>query len=235
MGEDSSGSLTVLGSVWHYAVDVYETCGHDIELALRTFDYYWSKPWELGFHIDFYHRGGTHESLRKRGENMLVRYHELAPWEGNVIGTELLFRVPLGSHTLTGTIDKLVEHPGQKLLEVVDYKTGSYVPEKLKFNVQFTAYCYATETQEFWNAIGDPDGYYRYSGWKRGGKWFHARNTKVYNAGHRTALDYQRLRLMADEAERSIEAGIFPLDYSGETCGYCPYVERCGAEVADPR
>jgi hypothetical protein len=233
LGEDASGSLTVLGSVWHYAVDVYETLQGDLETALATFDYYWSHPWELGYHIDFYHRRTTHESLRKRGRAMLVRYDELAPWEGSIIGTEVDFAVPLGTHMLTGTIDKVIKH--HRAIEVVDYKTGSYVPEKLKYNVQFTAYCYATERPEFWEALGQPDDFYAYAGWVRQGKWFHARNTKVFNAGTRGSRDYQQLLLMADEMERSIEANIFPVDYSGETCGYCPFVETCGSEVDDPR
>ena len=235
LGEDQSGSLTVLGSIWHYAIDVYETLGGDLDTALATFEYYWKNPWKLGLKIDFWHRGGTQESLLKRGLAMLVRYDELAPWEGDIISTEVPFAVPLGDHTLRGVIDKVVVHPGQKIVEVVDYKTGSYVPEKLKFNVQFTSYCYATERPEFWEGIGRPDDFYMYAGWSRQGKWFHARNTKVYNTGFRGAIDYQRLLLMANEMERSIEAEIFPVDYSGETCGYCTFVETCGTEVEDPR
>ncbi len=234
--EEKVGSLTVLGSIWHYAMEVYVTLDNDLETALASFTYYWAHPWELGYTIDFWHRRTTHDSLLKRGRNMLIRYDELAPWEGHVIGTEIGFSVPLGSHTLTGHIDKLLEHPGQTTIEVVDYKTAAMVPEKLKYNVQFTSYCYATERPEFWEGIDQPDAFFEYAGWKRRGQWFHARNTKVFNAGYRTELDYKRLLLMADEMERSIEAGIYPIDYSGETCGYCPFVETCGStEVSDPR
>jgi hypothetical protein len=237
LGEESVGSLTVLGSVWHYAVEVYENYGYDLTLALRTFNHYWDHPEELGEHIDFWHRGGTKETLRKRGIQMLEKYDHLAPWtEGRLIGTELRFEVPLGEHVLSGTIDKLWYRPGLSALEVIDFKTGSYVPERLKFNVQFTAYCYATERPEFWGSVpGWEDGYERFAGWSRGGHWFHARNTKMYNAGYRTEQDYQRLLLQANEMERSIEQQIFPLDYSGSTCGYCPFTEICGQEVEDPR
>ena len=237
LGEESVGSLTVLGTVWHYAVDVYETYDYDLVLALKTFNYYWDHPEELGETIDFWHRGGNKESLRKRGIKMLKRYHQLAPWqEGRVVGTEIQFEVPLGDHVLGGTIDKLWQRPGQKRLEVVDFKTGSYVPTRLDYNVQFTAYCYATERVEFWeNVPGFEDGYDRFYGWQRGGHWFHARNTKMYSAGDRGEQDYQRLLLMANEMERSLEEGIFPVDYSGETCGYCPFTEICGDEVEDPR
>lgn len=237
LGEDASGSLTVLGTVWHYAVDVYETYGHNLALAVKTFIHYWDHPEELGETIDFWHRRTTKDGLRKRGVAMLERYHELRPWaEGRLIGTEIYFEVPLGDHVLAGTIDKVWQRPGQKAIEVIDFKTGAYVPEKLKFNVQFTAYCYATERSEFWeNVPGFEDGHDRFDGWKRGGYWFHARNTKMFNAGWRTEQDYKRLLLMADEMERSIEHSIFPLDYSGQSCGYCPFVEICGQEVDDPR
>lgn len=234
LGKEEVGSLTVLGSIWHYAIDVYEITG-SLESAIKTFDHYWNNPEELGLKIDFYHRGSTHKSLRTRAHKMLTRYHELAPWQTNVVGTELEFEVPLGTHTLHGTIDKLVEHPGQRMLEVVDYKTGSYVPKFLKYNLQFTAYCYATERPEFWEGLGRPDDFYLYAGWNRSGQWFHARNTKVYNAGYRNAQDYKRLLLMADRMERSIEENIFILDYSGESCGYCPFTDICGDEVEDPR
>lgn len=95
--------------------------------------------------------------------------------------------------------------------------------------------CYATERPEFWEQNGHPDDYFRYAGWRRSGEWFHARNTKVFNAGYRSAQDYKRLRRMADEMERSIEQNIFLLDYSGESCGYCAFVDICGDEVEDPR
>ncbi len=240
VGKDLSGSLTVLGTVWHYAVEVYENYGYDLDLAIRTFTYYWDHPELIPPYyqgIDFWHRRTTHKSLLARGIKMLKMYHELRPWqEGRLIGSEINFEVPLGRHTLTGSIDKLWYRPGYQALEVLDFKTGSYVPQKLKYNVQFTAYCYATERENFWENIpGYEDGFERFKGWRRGVVWYHARNSKMFNAGYRTDQDYKRLLLQADEMERSIEAEIFPLDYSGETCGFCSFVEICGDEVADPR
>lgn len=236
-GAQQTGSLTVLGTVWHFAIEIYENYGHDLDLALRTFNHYWDHPDLLGEQIDFYHRGGTHESLRKRGITMVTRYHELRPWaEGRLIGTELSFEVPLGDHVLHGTIDKLWVRNGLKALEVIDFKTGGYVPERLKYNIQFTAYTYATTRPEFWERVpGFEDGYERFKDYKRGGYWFHARNTKMFNAGYRTEQDYRRLLLQANEMERSVEAQIFPLDYSGETCGFCQFTEICGLEAPDPR
>lgn len=236
--QDKVGSLTVLGTVFHFAVDVYESYGHDLDLAIRTFTYYWDHPERLGETIDFWHRRTTKEGLKKRGIKMLERYHELAPWtQGKLIGTEIHFVVPIGDHELEGTIDKLWYRPGKQLVEVVDFKTGAFVPERLKYNIQFTAYCYASERREFWEHVpGWEHGYEEFAGWKRGGWWYHARNNKMFNAGFRGAPDYARLLLAVNEMDNAIQNDVYPLDYSGESCGWCAYVDGvCGTEVDDPR
>lgn len=237
LGGGQVGSLTVLGTVFHYAVDVYENYGYDLDLAKRTFLFYWDHPEGLGEKIDFWHRRTSHEGLRKRGLEMLERYHELAPWKaGKLIGTEIHFVVPLGDHELEGTIDKLWYRPGQRKVEVVDFKTGSAVPEKLRHNIQFTAYCYATMRPEFWANIPNwGHGYVDFRGWKRQGWWYHARNHKMFNAGMREEEDYKRLLLAVDEMSKAIDAGVYPLDISGESCGWCPYADgTCGSEMPDP-
>ena len=235
---DVEGSLTVLGSVWHYAVDVYETFGNDLPLAKQTFRYYWTNPQKLGLNVDFWHRKTTFKGLMKRGLEMLDRYHELEPWRtGRLLGTEVQFRVRLGEHWLNGTVDKLYVRPQAKKIEVLDFKTGRFVPEKLKYNIQFTAYCYATTRPEFWQFVpGHEDAWEQYREYQRSGWWYHARNNKMFNAGNRGPADYQRLALAADEMNKAIESEVFPLDYSGESCGYCPYVEEiCGSEMPDPQ
>jgi hypothetical protein len=234
LGGDQVGSLTVLGSVWHFAADVYETYGHDIDLAKRTFIKYWGNPQLLGLQIDFWHNRTDFNGLKRRGLDMLDRYHELQPWTGGkLIGTEVTFRVPIGEHMLTGTIDKLWVRLGAKKIEVIDFKTGSYVPEKLRYNIQFTAYCYATTTPEFWAQIpGHEDGFERYQRFQRQGWWYHARNNKMFNAGYREESAYKRLLLAINEMDKALKAEVYPLDYSGESCGYCPYVDDvCGSEI----
>jgi len=239
IGKSESGSLTVLGTVFHYAVDVYETYGHDIDLARRTFIHYWDHPEELGETIDFWHTRTTKDGLRKRGLSMLDRYHELQPWrDGILIGTEIKFHVPIGDHEIRGVIDKLWYRPGQKSVQPIDFKTGSYVDRKLRYNLQFTAYCYATERPEFWeNLLNENfhDGYERFAGWERRGWWYHARNNKMFNAGSRDVKDYQRLSLAVEEMANAIEKDVFPLDYNGDNCGWCAFTEVCGSEVVDPR
>jgi hypothetical protein len=234
LGGDASGSLTVLGSVWHYAVDVYETYDHDINLAKRTFIYYWSNPNELGLKIDFWHRSTTFMGLQKRGLDMLDRYHELSPWKTGIrVGSEVRFVVPIGDHELEGTIDKIWVRKGQKKLSVVDFKTGAMVPEALRYNQQFSAYCYATTQPEFWvNVPGFEDGHKRFAHYKRDGWWYHARNNKMFNAGFREQVDYDRLQWAIIQMDLAVKNDVFPLTVTGATCGYCSHVEICGTEVS---
>lgn len=238
IGKSETGSLTALGTVFHYTVDVYETYGHDLELAKRVFIYYWDHPDELGAHIDFWHRRTTKDGLRKRGLSMLEKYHELQPWrDGILIGTEVKFVVPIGDNHIRGIIDKLWYRPGLRTVEAIDFKTGSYVDKALRYNLQFTAYCYATERPEMWEGLVNEefrDGYERFKGWDRQGWWYHARNNKMFNAGKRGPGEYKRLRLAVDEMERAIERDVYPLDYQGTNCGWCAFTEVCGSEVKDP-
>lgn len=237
LGADRVGSLTILGSVWHYAAEVYENYDNDLELAKRTFEKYWERPSLLGLKIDFWHNRTTFQGLLLRGLEMLEKYHELEPWRGGrLLGTEIQFVVPIGEHELTGTIDKLWMRPGQQKLEVIDFKTGSYVPQKLRQNIQFTAYCYATERPEFWQFVpGFEDSYDDFLGWERAGWWYHARNAKMFNAGDRHDLDYKRLYLAVTEMNNAVEANVYPLDITGENCGWCPFVDGvCGGEMDSP-
>lgn len=239
LGGDQVGSLTVLGTVWHFAAEVYENYDYDLDLAIRTFKKYWKNPELLGATIDFWHNRTTHRSLEKRGVEMLKKYHELAPWrEGRLVGSEIHFVVPIGDHELEGTIDKLWVREGYKALEVVDFKTGSYVPQKLRHNIQFTAYCYATHRPEFWEQVPGYEGgvgYEYFQNYWRGGWWYHARNGKMFNAGKRGELDFKRLRLAVEAMAEADEKGVYPLDVSGENCGWCPYAEDvCGSEVESP-
>jgi len=235
MPQGEVGSLTVLGSVWHFAVQVYEEYGQNLELGLKTFDYYWDNPEKLdrGQKIDFYHPRTTHEGLRDRGHKMLVQYHEMLPWKsGTNIGSEVVFLVPIGDHELSGIIDKLWVRPRNKTLEIIDFKTGAKVPEKLRYNLQFTSYAYATTTEEFWQQVpGYEDGHERFKSYRRQGWWYHARNSKKFNAGFREEKDYRRLLLAVESMEKCIDADAFPLTVEGAACAYCPYEEICGTEV----
>ena len=233
---DTYNALTTLGSVFHYSVEVYEQYNHDIELAIRTFRYYWNNLEDLGLRIDYYSKRTSHEGLEKHAVEMLERYDQLTPWKGGeLLGTEIKFEVPLGTHNLVGIIDKLFARPEANEIQVIDFKTGYKVPEKLRHNLQFTSYMYATSRPEFWAFVpGYEDSYERFVDYKRIGQWYHARNNKMFNAGFRDDNDYRRLLLAVDQMEGSIENDTYPLTIAGEVCGWCPWVEMCGTEVESP-
>ena len=226
-GEQRVGSLTVLGTVFHYAAEVYDLY-QDLELAKASFDKYWSVPEMLGETIDFWHRRTTYDTLRKRGLSMLESYAQLAGYK-ELVEAEAHFIVPIGDHELEGTIDRLYVRPGQQKVEIVDLKTAASVPEKLGYNIQFTAYCYATTQKEFWEQIERPEMFDQVKDWNRGGQWYHARTGKIWNAGNRDQQAYNRLRMAVEQMAAAVEADVYPLTISGEACGYCPFVEGiCG-------
>lgn len=233
---EQKNAYTVLGSVFHMAIEVYELHDHNIDLALRTFSHYWNHPEDMGERIDFYPPRTTHRAMEESGLEMLQRYHELEPWKGGIIlGTEVRFEVPLGLHTLVGVIDKLYLRPQKREIQVIDFKTGYKVPERLRFNLQFTSYMYATTRPEFWASVPGYEDFWMDSlAYPRLGQWYHARSHKMLNAGFRDDLDYRRLLLAADQMAAACEADIFPLTISGEACGYCSWVDICGTEVDSP-
>lgn len=230
------GAYTALGVVFHYALEVYELYGRDLTLAVRTFDYYWDHPTELDTRIDFYPPRTTHQGLRENAHEMLERYHDLYPWKtGKLVGTEIRFEVPIGPHTLRGVIDKLFYRPGAKELQVIDFKTGNYVPTRLRYNLQFTCYLYAVTRPEFWTQVpGWEDFWSTATGLKVQGQWYHARNGKMFNAGFRNDSDYKRLLLAIDRMEQAIDSDIYPLTIEGTACGWCSWVDICGTEVDSP-
>ncbi len=233
---DSFNALTVVGSVFHYAVEVYEQYDHDIDLAVKTLRYYWNHLDELDLRIDSYPKRTSHQGLEDHAVERLERYHQLTPWKGGeLVGTEITFEVPLGPHVLRGIIDKVFARPEANEIQVIDFKTGYKVPQKLRHNIQFTSYMYATSRPEFWGQVpGYEQSYERFINYKRIGQWYHARNNKMFNAGYRDDSDYRRLLLAVDQMEASIENDIYPLTIEGEVCGWCPWVEICGTEVESP-
>lgn len=233
---EQHGAYTVLGTVFHYAVEVYEIYGNNIDLAVKTFRYYWDHSDELGQKIDWYPPRTSHRSLGERGVDMLERYHGLSPWKGGqLVATEVRFEVPLGDHLLRGVIDKLFYRPQAHELQIIDFKTGSRVPQRLRYNLQFTCYLYATTRPEFWEQVpGWEDFWPEAMLLKRMGQWFHAQNNKMFNAGYRDDSDYKRLLLAVDQMDAAIEAEIFPLTIEGEACGWCPWIDICGTEVPSP-
>lgn len=162
-------------------------------------------------------------------------------------------------HTLTGTIDRLAvrHYKAYPYISVEDFKTGKQ-PTYLRFHHQWTVYSYATTRPEFWENFPPEtvqaimamlarkrkksklfdDGLDGGSGWvtadvpllARRGRWINLKENSITDAGWRGEQDYARLHVALREYVKAVEADVYPLTLSGETCLYCPFAYNgaCG-------
>lgn len=190
--------------------------------------------------------------LQIRGRNTIRDYYEVLRNDNGVtLALEYPFTLPVdlptqGTHEAHGTIDRLVlrvkgTRSGTPYLSVEDYKTGKK-PTYLRYAAQWTLYSWASLQADFWEAFrqaGELDriteplaqkGYALYADGSgrpvipRRGRWVSLREQfSVHDAGWRTETDYARLMIAMDEYVRSCEAGIYPLNLTGDPCYYCPF------------
>lgn len=242
-------SATAFGSVLHVVLHAFErsmadgtkTFGEARQFAYDTFEHYWHPSnIELvaGGVVDEWIKGQTYASLRQRGHAVLDAY--FAQWlddDVRLLSLEHPFEVPLDGteHTISGYVDKLSERKKSRnwVLEVLDYKSGKR-QFHLRQNLQLTTYAYASTKRQFWEpfaALGyDVDQLWEgYASWPRHTVWFdmEGTETKPVDGGYRGSKDYARLVFAANETARSIAAGIFPLNVSGDTCTWCPHRSYC--------
>lgn len=119
---------------------------------------------------------------------------------------------------------------------VPTHNTGKdYV--RLRQNLQFTAYAYATTRPEFWMGYRGEDGFGKERGlalhkqmedWGRRGTWINLRQFKFQDAGWRGPIDYGRFVLAVEQFAAMVKADVFPLTINGEVCKYCDYRDVCG-------
>ncbi len=219
------------GTCIHDALEMYNN-GVDIELCVERFKHTWDNPEVLDVVPDIWpERGAGFGALRKKGIEMLRTYHKINRYEEReIIGTEIEFLVPFGDHELKGYVDLLEikkSNKGVPVLRVVDYKTNARQPTKLElaFDVQFTAYVYASYQPEFW--AFNPKLYNTLIDYPRRAIWYHMEKVKEIDAGSRDEADFNRMYRVAETAARAIEADIFMPDISGETCKFCSFKEEC--------
>jgi hypothetical protein len=229
----------------------------DLDRALDTFRWFWH-PHHVeeitGAPIppDGWGRGHTYGRLLTRGCKLIREYWDLVRYdESELLGLEYEFIVPIPGteHHLAGTIDRLSARwrKRQLLLDVGDFKTGR-VKWGLRWNMQGTAYCMATEQESFWTGfVGEIDGLHfdtrgesfgergealreRFAVTPRGFTWIDlsGQSVEVKDGGTRGPQDYQRFADAANDFVRAVQAGIFPLRMDGETCGVCPVADVCG-------
>lgn len=240
------GAKQTFGVIIHHCLDVMIHDG-DVEQACKLFEHYWFNPEELeeGLTVEQWGRGQSFGGLLNRGIDILRTAHELRQWDDmEVIGTEIKFLVPIGRHELTGYVDLLElrrSGNGKLLLRVCDYKTSSYKPSqaKLRHNIQFTIYDYATHRPEFWLGNGDefpgiPDGerlMHELVDVPRRCIWVHLWNYTELDAGERTQADYDRCYLALTQVEMAQQLGLYIPDISGDTCSICDYTKQCGITI----
>lgn len=228
---EGRSSAPEFGTCIHSAVEYLES-SHDLPGALALFDKLWSDA-----EVDYFIARTSFKSYMDKGKKILKWWWDIVQWDmATVIVREHTFSVPLGRHTLNGTIDKLEIRylQGGSVVTVVDYKTNAKLPtrEYLRHNVQFTAYCYATTQPEFWVNIPNGDKLFeQYKSAPRQGEWVALAEyggPKRVSADVRTQRDYNRLLMVVDNIEEAIGMGIYIPNLGGESCEYCGFREQCG-------
>jgi hypothetical protein len=232
---EQSSALS-FGTVIHEAVLHMETApDNNLAVGIAKFDSMWDNLEAHNLAYDYLMPRNTHDGYREMGRKILRDWWSLIQWESDVVlGREYTFTVPIGSNTLTGTVDKLALRPlkgGGFGVLVSDYKTSAKQPTRdyLQHDVQFHAYSYATTQPEFWAGIPGGENLYQvYKDAPRMGEWVHLRTPKRIDAGFRTQVHYNRLKYAVEQIELSVSLGIFVPDISGSACEFCEFRQRCG-------
>jgi hypothetical protein len=236
-----------------------------VQAGVDTFVYTWS-PNNIEavcepIPADGWAKGHGYSELRTAGVAALRKYGDMLRFDDHeLLATEFGFNVPIHGtwddelgeeHRLAGTVDRLaVRHfKGVPAVAVDDFKTGQ-IPSYLRHDLQFSAYCYATTTREFWVGDRGEDGFglergqelfERFQGRGRRATWISLRTFKFEDAGWRGPIDYQRFAIAVSQVHASVAADIFPLSISGQRCKYCEFRRVCagtgvpGTEHGDPR
>lgn len=262
---DKTNSAAVFGTVMHDTLHwmererslgrPFEEC---VQGAIERFCWYWNP-----LHIEaltepvpadgWLPRQGYSE-LRARGVDTITKYADLIRFDDHqLLAIEFGFMVPIAGtwdeelgepHYLGGSVDRLAirHYKRVQYLAVDDWKTGKdYV--RLRQNLQFTAYTYASTRPEFWTGHRGEDGFGQERGmalyeqmqeWGRRGTWINLRKFKFEDAGWRGPIDYGRFALAVEQFAAMVRADIFPMTLSGEVCRYCDYRDVCGGTGIAP-
>lgn len=229
-------SRTAYGSVMHHALHAMEQThfhktGDPLATAKATFDYYW-QPEQISPICDpvtiWCARDTWHGMQRKAMVTLEVYWERLQKDVGKVLGLEVPFNIPYvldgEEHTLHGTMDRLsLRRSGSAFLNIEDFKSGKDY-EKLRWNLQFTIYSYATTREEFWEPWDVPGLYERFRLLPRRGTWISVQGgVKRSDAGYRGPQDYARMDAGLREYIKAVRADIYPLSLTGAVCEYCPF------------
>lgn len=227
---------TTFGTCIHDALELYNNSGN-VDAAIVRFKETWDEPSILNAEIDVWPQNTSWAELRERGIRSIQRFHEDNKWESRVIvANEHKFLVPFGEHTLSGIVDNIeITGSGKnKELRIIDYKTSSYVPThiQLRMDVQFTAYIYASEQEEFWHDIPNGEELFdTLQGVRRRGIWYSIWNHRTVDVGPRNELDMERLYRVMLEIERAMERDVYVPNISADSCMWCSYINLCAVTI----
>lgn len=242
--DDRQNAAATYGSCVHHALESFNNT-NDLDGAIAEFLDVWDNPDKVGSVPTEWPRGSSYGGYRSRGIEMLKAYHEQQQWQSReILATEHPFLVPLGEFELTGFVDLLEIRQGKTgdpELRIVDFKSSKKKPSSnnLAYDVQFTAYAYASEQAEFWLGNG-PDFppmengdvlWDKYKDVERHPIWYHLETQQELECGVRGDLDYMRLYRCATEIAKAVEFDVFVPDISGDSCHFCPFKEPCGLPI----
>jgi len=211
----------------------------DLDGAIDRFRDYWLDPSQLdpSYEIQRWLPKRSFEGYSNDGVRILRNWWAIIEWESDVIvGREHHFVVPIGDgHELEGTIDKLLIRYKPKTasysLVTSDYKTSRKLPayNYLRQDLQFTAYSYATTTDEFWAGVDNGKHLQKQvQDLPREAEWVHLLSPQRKHAGDRNQQDYNRLAYAVNAMAASIDMRIFVPNISGESCTFCDFRDNCG-------
>ena len=258
LGRPEVLSMTAYGSVMHHAIHVLEKLNFEkrpdaLEKAHATFDYYWDPANISGipetYPVTIWAARQTWAGMKRKGHQTIDLYAKYLQADvSKLLGLEVEFNLPFEldgeQHTFHGTMDRLSlrKLSGTPYLNIEDFKTGKdYGTRKgdLRWNAQFSGYCFATTQLKFWtDAWGEDEGtklYERFRLLARRGTWISLKNgVDRQDAGWRGPQDYVRFWAAIRGYVKAVKADIYPLSLTGDTCFWCPFREGICGGVAVP-
>ena len=231
--DDSAHIKAVFGTCVHEALDWYER-GSSVEEASSRFLLTWETPTLITSEPNkFSARGLTYAGLRQKGVEIIEEHHEKinTTHDRQLVGSEIPFMLPFGSHIIRGHIDLIDIMPNMKgvpTLRVIDHKSSSRRPTKIQLalDIQFTSYLYAVQQKQFWDDFS-PELWETVKDMPKVGIWNHLMTGDEIDAGKRGEADFNRMLRLADSIKLSVDREVYVPTIDHEVCGFCAYKEQC--------